>query len=108
MIALRWNLQALGEKIEYDPFDEPTLLVIETELELGLWSQQIPAIRSLAPSKGNRHACLYELAMGMGKSAVITPAVINLLADGTTLPILVMPESLVPTMVRTATIPLLC
>lgn len=88
----------LSEKIEYDPFEEPTLLVVETELDLGLWRKQVPAIRSLAPGTKDRRACLYELAMGMGKSAVITPAVINLLADGTTLPILVMPESLVPSM----------
>jgi hypothetical protein len=96
--AARDARKVLSEKIEYNPFEEPTLLVIETELELGLWSAQIPAIRSLAPKKEERRACLYELAMGMGKSAVITPAVINLLADGTTLPILVMPESLVPSM----------
>ena len=37
--------------------------------------------------------------MGMGKTDVISPTVVSLIADGTgTLPILVMPESLVPSM----------
>ena len=38
--------------------------------------------------------------MGLGKTAVITPAVLSLLADGHTLPILVMPEALVPSMAQ--------
>ena len=73
------------------------LLVIEAEFDIGLRKEQAPAIRKLAPGKSA--ACLYELGMGMGKTDVISPAVVSLIADGTgTLPILVMPESLVPSM----------
>lgn len=86
----------LSEKLEYNPVQEPLMLVIEVEFNLGFRPEQVPAIRKLAPK--TRAACLYELAMGMGKTDVISPAVVSLLADGSTLPILVMPEALVPSM----------
>ena len=91
---------ALTEEIQYDPFENPTWLVIETEIKIGLWPSQVPAIRKLAPSSDDRKACLFELAMGAGKTYIISPLVINLLADGETLPILVMPESLVPSVAQ--------
>ena len=86
--------QVVGEKIHYDPYDYPAFLVAETEFNVALWSQQVPAIQRLAPRE--QIASLVELAMGLGKTDVISPVVLSLLADGTTLPILVMPEALLP------------
>lgn len=91
------NFVTVGrEQLEYDPYDEPLLLIGETEFDISLWKEQIPAIRNLAPK--DQVASLVELAMGLGKTEVISPTVLTLLADGKTLPILVMPDSLLPSM----------
>lgn len=93
-ISVEKLIKVVNQKNEYDPYDYPILLLAETEFNISLWQEQIPAITRLAPRK--QVSALVELAMGLGKTDVISPAVLNLLADGKTLPILVMPEALLP------------
>ena len=87
-------MKSAKEKMEYDPYDHPLLLLVETEYDISLWPEQIPGILRLAPV--DQVAALVELAMGLGKTDVVSPPVLCLLADGKTLPILVMPDALVP------------
>lgn len=78
------NLKNAGsEKTHYDPYNHPTLLLAETEFDIALWKEQIPAITRLAPRK--QISALVELAMGLGKTDVISPTVLTMLADGETL-----------------------
>ena len=86
---------ALAEKVYYSPREErdAIMLLLENEQGVSLWHSQVDAIRDLAPAELNYF--LLELAMGQGKTTVISPIVISMIADGTTLPILIMPESLV-------------
>jgi len=86
----------LHEVLTYDPVADPLLLVTEIEFHVGFWRDQVPVIRQLMPR--GKLGSLVELAMGLGKTDIITPAVLTLLADGLTLPVLVMPEALVPSM----------
>lgn len=88
--------KALSEKLEYDPFKEPFLLLAETEFNIALWKEQLPAILNLGREK--QLSTLVELAMGLGKTDVISPTVLAVLADGKTLPILIMPQALLPSM----------
>ncbi|CAK9251046.1 unnamed protein product, partial [Sphagnum jensenii] len=88
-------IQSLSQSNFYDPYDHPVLLLAETEFNIALWPEQIPAILRLAPRQ--QISALVELAMGLGKTDIITPAVLCLMADGHTLPILVMPEALIAT-----------
>lgn len=87
----------LGETLEsenYEPWEDTIMLIMEVGFDIDFFEGQIPAIKALAPK--DRAQALVELAMGLGKTDVISPAVICALSDGETLPILVMPESLVP------------
>jgi hypothetical protein len=86
----------LAEKIEYDPLAHPVLLLAETELKIAIWGKQLNAIQDLGPE--DMFSSLVELTMGLGKTAVISPVTLSLVADGHTLPILVMPASLVNSM----------
>ena len=61
-----------------------------------MWEPQAKAIEQLGPA--GKKAALVELAMGLGKTSMIAPALLSLFADGTQLPVLVMLESLVPSM----------
>lgn len=87
-------MKTIQEKSYFDPYDYPALLLAETEYDIALWKDQVPAINQLAPRQ--QVSALVELAMGLGKTDVISPTVLCLLADGQTLPILVMPEALIP------------
>ena len=82
------------DKLNYDPYDFPLGLLIETEYEIGLWEDQVSMIKEMAPKE--RISAVRELAMNRGKTDVISPATLALLADGKTLPIMVVPESLLP------------
>ena len=74
-----------------------TKLVIETDFDIGLYPKQAVAIDALSIERSTEPVeCLFELPMGCGKTAVVTPVTLSLLADGDTLPILVMPEQLIP------------
>lgn len=88
--------KVLSEKMEYDPYKNPFLLLAEVEYNLSLWKAQLPAIQALGPEK--QASAIVELAMGMGKTDLISPAVLTVMADGKTLPILIMPAALLPSM----------
>lgn len=87
-------LTTITEQLHYNPYDYPALLLAETEFDIALWQEQVPAIKALAPRK--QISALVELAMGMGKTDAITPTVLYMLADGETLPIYVTLEPLLP------------
>lgn len=89
-------MNASEEGMYYDPHKHPVLLLAETEFDLALWREQIPAIIQLGPQ--DQVSALVELAMAMGKTDVISPVVLCLLADGKTLPIIVTSDALLPAM----------
>jgi hypothetical protein len=90
-------MKILSYKNLYDPYEYPTLLLGETELNYDLWPQQIPTINRLAPKQ--QISAMVQLAQGEGKTDIITSPVLCMLADGKTLPILVLTEPLVSTVV---------
>ena len=66
-----WQLQVeklfqlAEQKNHYDPYDHPILLLAETEFNISLWKEQIPAILRLSPRK--QVSALVELAMDLVK-----------------------------------------
>ena len=87
---------ALNDHLRYDPAKNPLFLLAETEYNIGLWEAQVHAMEQLGPEGAVPK--LIELSMGMGKTDVISPVLLSLLADGENLPILVLPEALVKSM----------
>lgn len=95
-----WNIvvddlmQATQEHLLYDPYDFPIFLIAETEYDIALWEEQIPAIKRLAPRE--QASVLVELAMALGKTDIISPTLLSIIADGQTLVIFVTTDALVP------------
>lgn len=90
--------KVLREKTYYDLASNPVLLLLETESIKAFWKPQAEAIAKLDFGTIDAKAALVELAMGLGKTSMIAPAILNLLADGNELPVLVLLGSLLPSM----------
>lgn len=102
-------LNRLGEEWErkpsYSVIEHPEYLVFEYYLGITLWPKQVDGLEALHISRGKigepkQLGKALELLMGSGKTHVILPLLAEMLADGTALPVLIIPEPLVPTMSR--------
>lgn len=83
--ALQGLYIALREVVSYDILSNPVLLIMEVEFNRYFWGSQIDAIAKLGLQR--QKAALVELAMGLGKTSMIAPAVLSLFSDGSGLPV---------------------
>lgn len=90
---------AVNDKVRYDPFTDPLLLIMETELNIGFWDKQTKTLLDMRPEPGKPLTewtrWIQELAMGLGKTYVISPILLAILADKEHLAISVLPENII-------------
>jgi len=95
------QLKAVAEAVRYfDPAKHPAYLVFEYYISLALQERQVAALDDLLVKikKGERREIsnVLEMIMGSGKTAVLTPLLAWLEANGERLSLVVMPEGLMP------------
>lgn len=92
-IALHQTLRKIVcARREYEIKDYPGLLVFEYYAEKLLWDKQVRGLKLFLENKGENP--VMELIMGSGKSEVLLPLLALLRADGTSISMLVAPQTL--------------
>lgn len=100
--ALQENIRAFIETVEsvrvYNPQENPEYLVFEYYNDILLWRQQVETLDAF--NKKDRRGALIELAMGLGKSTVISPFLVWMKADGEQLSTILTTEPLLPSLAK--------
>jgi len=102
-LAVEAFAQTALARREYDLAKFPEYLVFEYANDLLLRKRQVESLDRLqlrAPSPHSRHdlGAALEMIMGSGKTAVLSPLIAYLEADGSEIPFVVMPDALLPSM----------